>query len=61
MIRTFEQLKDMSNFVDWLNEINKYLPCHRDDLPDVPYRDWFDKGVSAKSAAKRALKYAGEN
>jgi hypothetical protein len=30
------------------------------DLPDVCYRDWYDDGVSPKSAAGRAIKSAQE-
>jgi hypothetical protein len=30
-----------------------------DDLPDVALRDWYDDGVTPKSAASRAVKYAG--
>ncbi len=29
-----------------------------DDLPDVCLRDWYDAGVSAKSAASRAIRSA---
>ena len=28
------------------------------DLPDCPFRDWFDDGVSPKSAAHRAIRNA---
>jgi hypothetical protein len=31
-----------------------------DDLPDVAIRDWYDDGVSAKSAASRAIRNAKE-
>ncbi len=30
------------------------------DLPDVCYADWFDDGVSPKSAASRAMRAAAE-
>jgi len=28
------------------------------DLPDVCYADWYDDGVSPRSAAARAVRYA---
>jgi len=46
------------SFEKWLEQVDLNLPCHHDDLPDVCYRDWYDDGVSAKSAAKRALRNA---
>jgi hypothetical protein len=30
------------------------------DLSDVPYRDWFDDGVRASTAARRAAKNSDE-
>lgn len=30
------------------------------DLPDVCYRDWYDAGVSPESAAKKAIRFAGQ-
>lgn len=30
------------------------------DLPDVCYADWHEEGVTPKSAAARAIKYANE-
>lgn len=30
------------------------------DLPDCPFRDWYDDRVSAKTAAKRCIKNANE-
>ena len=47
---------------NWLVEVDDALldvcDLSLDDLPDVPSRDWFDDGVSPKSAAKRALRFA---
>ncbi len=33
---------------------------YADDLPDCPYRDWYDDGISPKTAAKRAIRNAKE-
>ena len=51
-------MKSKQTFEDWLKQVDANLPCHHDDLPDVCYRDWYDAGVSPKSAAKRAIKNA---
>ena len=32
-----------------------------DDLPDSPYRDWYDDGVKPSGAASRAIKNARES
>ena len=37
-------------------EYSSGLSIH--DLPDCPFRDWFDEGVSPKSAAHRAIRNA---
>jgi len=31
-----------------------------DDLPDCPYRDWYDDGISPAVAARRAIRAASE-
>jgi hypothetical protein len=53
-------MKNKISFEAWLEQIDRILPCHHDDLPDVCYRDWYDDGVSPSQAAKRALKNASE-
>lgn len=51
-----------ATFEDWMKSVNEW--CHAfsgmdiHDLPDCPFADWFEAGVSARSAAKKALKNA---
>jgi len=40
-------------------EIGRRAGLSADDLPDCCYRDWYEDGVSPKSAAGRALREAG--
>ena len=53
---------DRAKFELWKQRVNieVLLLCGlgADDLPDCCYADWFEDGVSAKAAAKRALKNA---
>jgi hypothetical protein len=41
----------MNNFREWLDELNDLVESELvlgiDDLPDMPYRDWFEEGLSA--------------
>jgi hypothetical protein len=41
----------MNNFREWLDELNALVESELvlgiDDLPDMPYRDWFEEGLSA--------------
>lgn len=50
------------SFEAWMLAVDKLLRLlvgvTSEDLPDCCYRDWYDDGVSAKSAARRALRYA---
>ena len=52
------------SFETWMREVDVQCwrrgGCSTGDLPDVNYREWFDNGLSPKSAACRALKNAGE-
>lgn len=58
-------MKNNMKFDDWLKavdaECDKQFGCSYKDLPDCPFRDWYENGVSPKNAAKRAKKYADEN
>jgi len=48
-------------FDQWMREVKAEISksgLHADDLPDVPYKDWYDDRVSVKSAAKRAIRNA---
>lgn len=51
-------------FEQWLNKVDAAVESRtglsRDDLPDCPYRDWYDDGVSPSAAASRAIKAAKE-
>lgn len=55
-VRTFE---------GWCQQVDRYVVglagLSKDDLPDCPYRDWYDDGVPALTAAKRAIRLAQEN
>lgn len=48
----------------WLKEVDAILSKRcgvtRDDLPDCPYADWYSQGVTAKSAAARAIKMSAD-
>jgi hypothetical protein len=50
---------DESKFQSWYREVDRAISAMvglgRDDLPDMPYRDWFDDGMSTGKAARRAL------
>ena len=53
------------SFEDWMREVERAvqqrvgLSVH--DLADVPFMDWYEDGVSPRSAAARAIRSAGEN
>ena len=54
------------SFEQWIKEVDqiigaKYFGLGHRDLPDVNYLDWYEDGISAKSAAAKAVKYAKEN
>jgi hypothetical protein len=50
-------------FVDWMMKVDRAVIAKAGlsylDLPDQPYRDWYEAGLSAKSAAARAIRGAG--
>ena len=52
------------SFDEWFKEVDRKVRVlfgiSVRDLPDCPFRDWYDDGVSASSAAKRAAKNAME-
>lgn len=52
------------SFEAWKQLVNRFLVglsgMHSDDLPDCPYRDWYDRNVNYKDAARRALRRARE-
>jgi hypothetical protein len=51
-------------FEKWLELVDRYVKeetfLSYQDLPDCPYADWYQDGVTPKSAAKRAIKRASE-
>jgi hypothetical protein len=50
------------SFEEWMKQVDAHcqslcgLSVH--DLPDVCFADWYEDGVSAKAAAKKAIKHA---
>lgn len=52
---TFEEWKVSVNF--W---VRREVGLDVDDLPDCPYRDWYESGVRPRTAASRAIKNAKE-
>jgi hypothetical protein len=51
-------MKTRLSFSCYRREVNRLIEAKcglsLDDLPDVTIRDWYDDGVSTKSAASRA-------
>jgi len=52
-------------FKNWMRqvdkEVGKKVGISAQDLPDVPYADWHDDGMSPKAAAAKAIKMAKES
>lgn len=50
------------SFDEWMRDVDAAVArkcgMSHHDLPDCPYRDWYDDGVSAKSAAAKAVRMA---
>lgn len=53
------------SFDQWMAEIDQYVTrrvgCSVYDLPDCCYRDWYDDGDSARTAAAAAIRAARED
>jgi len=51
-------------FSQWMRDVDKAISLLvgliSDDLPDWCYRDAYDEGLSAKVAARKAIRSAGE-
>lgn len=51
-------------YAAWFKEVNAVVAARVGlsvyDLPDCPFMDWYAAGVSAKSAAARAIKNAAD-
>lgn len=56
--------KTKKTFEQWMKEVDSRLVNSIGltslDLPDCPYRDWYEDGVTPRSAAARAKKGAME-
>ena len=46
----------------WVRKVNQVIEMNTglglDDLPDCPYRDWFEQGMSPVKAARWAIRLA---
>jgi hypothetical protein len=52
-------------FNEWMRKVDEAIATKlcgmiAADLPDCPYRDWFDDGVKPSTAAARAIRAARE-
>jgi len=51
-----------NKFKEWMAKVNLLLEkktgMDSNDLPDCPYHDWFDVGMSVGGAARQAIKIA---
>ena len=58
-------MKQKQSFEEWKRQVDNILSdrtgMSSDDLPDSPYRDWYDDGVKPSGAASRAIKNARES
>lgn len=52
------------SFEAWKYAVDRFIGAKfglsSSDLPDCNYRSWYDSGMSAASAAKKAIKQANE-
>lgn len=51
---TYERWRDVVDRYCWA-----WVGCSIDDLPDQPYRDWYEGDMYPKEAAREALREAG--
>lgn len=64
-VKTQENTREQADpkFDQWMKKVDAYVwrlvGASVHDLADVPFRDWFESGISPQSAAKKALKYSG--
>lgn len=58
------KMKMKMTFNQWMAKVNEFVIRRSGlsvyDLPDCCFRDWYETGVSASSAASKALKAARE-
>lgn len=52
----------VKSYEEWVKEVDKWVYALSGlslyDLPDVSLRDWYEDGMKAASAAKKAIKNA---
>jgi hypothetical protein len=50
------------DFDTWMKLVDEAvyarINCSVHDLPDCPFRDWYDDGLRALAAARKAIRYA---
>lgn len=50
-------------FTEWMYRVDqaawRAVGLSADDLPDCPYRRWYDEGIRPAQAARRAIRAAG--
>jgi hypothetical protein len=53
----------MDSFVEWMKKVNRVVVSVAGlsvrDLPDQPFREWFDEGMDAHEAAELTLEDSG--
>ncbi len=58
------KIKGEAGFIQWMRQVDKHVGqaiwMSANDLPDQPYRDWYDDNVSPQRAAKMAIKNAAD-
>lgn len=51
-------------FEAWMEAVDEQVEalagCSVHDLPDCPFRDWYDAGLSPRDAALRAIRNAND-
>lgn len=57
--------KQALTFTEWMSRVSARLKeavgIYANDLPDAPYRDWYDQCIGPVEAARRSLKLAKES
>ena len=54
---------NQGTFIEWMDKVDTILETKHYlaslDLPDQPYRDWYDDGISPSRAARMAYAESG--
>jgi hypothetical protein len=57
-------MKQKQTFEEWMAKVNSAVEhdssMSASDLPDVPYREWYDDDMTPRAAARKAIKNANE-